>query len=98
MFPYLQFSLRGVDPVGLYDVIFDIIPASGKCFKFLNNRWMPVGKKEDEFKNHPFKHPDSPQFGADWMMQKISFDKVRLSNKPCTGAGIVSKIFIINIL
>nr|XP_022327743.1 T-box transcription factor mls-1-like isoform X3 [Crassostrea virginica] len=88
MFPYLEFSLRGVDPVGLYDVIFDIIPASGKCFKFLNNRWMPIGKKEDEFKNHPFKHPDSPQVGAAWMMRKISFDKVRLSNKPGTGAGI----------
>ena len=50
MFPYVEFSLRGVDPVGLYDVIFDIIPASNKCFKFLNNKWVPIGKKEHEFK------------------------------------------------
>lgn len=92
MFPYLEFSLRGVDPVGLYDVIFDIIPASSKSFKFLNNKWIPMGRKEEEFKNNPFKHPDSPRVGSDWMTRKISFEKVKLSNKPGTKAGIVSKI------
>lgn len=93
MFPYLEFSLRGVDPVGLYDVIFDIIPASSKSFKFLNNKWIPMGRKEEEFKNYPFKHPDSPRVGSDWMTRKISFEKIKLSNKPGTKAGIVSKIF-----
>lgn len=88
MFPYVEFSLRGVDPVGLYDVIFDIIPASSKSFKFLNNKWIPIGRKEEEFKNYPFKHPDSPRIGSDWMTRKISFEKVKLSNKPGTKAGI----------
>lgn len=89
MFPYVEFTLRGVDPVGLYDVIFDIIPASSKSFKFLNNKWIPIGRKEEEFKNYPFKHPDSPRIGSDWMTRKISFEKVKLSNKPGTKAGIV---------
>ncbi|XP_061188039.1 T-box transcription factor TBX6-like [Saccostrea echinata] len=88
MFPYVEFSLRGVDPVGLYDVIFDIIPASNKSFKFLSNKWIPIGKKEEEFKNYPFKHPDSPRIGSEWMTRKISFEKVKLSNKPGTKAGI----------
>nr|XP_011426899.2 T-box transcription factor TBX20 [Crassostrea gigas] len=88
MFPYVEFSLRGVDPVGLYDVIFDIIPASSKSFKFMNNKWIPIGRKEEEFKNYPFKHPDSPRIGSDWMTRKISFEKVKLSNKPGTQAGI----------
>ena len=90
MFPYVEFSLRGVDPVGLYDVIFDIIPASSKSFKFLNNKWIPIGRKEEEYKNYPFKHPDSPRIGSEWMTRKISFEKVKLSNKPGTKAGIVS--------
>ncbi|XP_078325666.1 uncharacterized protein LOC111127458 [Crassostrea virginica] len=88
MFPYVEFSLRGVDPVGLYDVVFDIIPASNKCFKFLNNKWVPIGKKEHEFKTQPFKHPDSPRIGSEWMTRKISFEKVKLSNKPGSKSGI----------
>ena len=93
MFPYVEFSLQGVDPVGLYDVIFDIIPASSKSFKFMNNKWIPIGRKENEFKNSPFKHPDSPQIGSDWMTRKISFEKVKLSNRPGTQAGIVSRCY-----
>ncbi|XP_062593226.1 T-box transcription factor TBX4-like, partial [Saccostrea cucullata] len=88
MFPYIEFSLRGVDPFGLYDVIFDIIPASNKSFKFLSNKWIPIGEKEEEFKNYPFKHPDSPRIGSEWMTRKISFEKIKLSNKPGTKAGI----------
>ena len=91
MFPYVEFSLRGVDPVGLYDVVFDIIPASNKCFKFLNNKWVPIGKKEHEFKTQPFKHPDSPRIGSEWMTRKILFEKVKLSNKPGSKSGIVSQ-------
>lgn len=94
MFPYVEFSLRGVDPVGLYDVIFDIIPASNKCFKFLNNKWVPIGKKEHEFKTQPFKHPDSPRIGSEWMTRKISFEKVKLSNKPGSKSGIVSFLML----
>lgn len=94
MFPYVEFSLRGVDPVGLYDVIFDIIPASNKCFKFLNNKWVPIGKKEHEFKTQPFKHPDSPRIGSEWMTRKISFEKVKLSNKPGSKSGIVSFLIL----
>lgn len=50
MFLYVEFLLRGLDFVGLYDVIFDIILVSNKCFKFLNNKWVFIGKKEYEFK------------------------------------------------
>ncbi|XP_048776887.2 T-box protein 12-like [Ostrea edulis] len=88
MFPYVEFFLKGVDPAGLYDVMFDIIPASSKSFKFLNNKWIPIGKKDEEFRNHPFKHPDSPRIGSDWMSRKISFEKIKLSNKPDTKDGI----------
>ncbi|XP_062579352.1 putative T-box protein 7 [Saccostrea cucullata] len=88
MFPYIEFSLRGVDPFGIYDVIFDIIPASSKSFKFLGNKWIPIGEKEEEFKNYPFKHPDSPRIGSEWMTRKISFEKIKLSNKPGTKTGI----------
>ncbi|XP_061185874.1 T-box transcription factor mls-1-like [Saccostrea echinata] len=88
MFPYVEFYLRGLDPFGLYDVIFDIIPASKKSFKFLNNKWVPISRKEEEYKNQPFKHQDSPRIGSEWMTRKISFEKMKLTNKPSTKAGI----------
>ncbi|XP_061185877.1 T-box protein VegT-like [Saccostrea echinata] len=88
MFPYVEFYLRGLDPFGLYDVIFDIIPASNKSFKFLNNKWVPIARKEEEYKNHSFKHPDSPRIGSEWMTRKISFEKMKLSNKPSTKPGM----------
>ncbi|XP_061185875.1 T-box transcription factor TBX20-like [Saccostrea echinata] len=88
MFPYVEFYLRGLDPFGLYDVIFDIIPASNKSFKFLNNKWIPIARKKEDYKNHPFKHPDSPRIGSEWMTRKISFEKIKLSNKPSTKPGM----------
>lgn len=92
MFPYVEFFLRGMDPIGMYDVVFDIIPASNSSFRFRKHKWVPFGIKGHEFTNRPFKHPDSPSMGCDWMMRKISFQKIRLTNKRDSKAGTVSHI------
>lgn len=89
MFPYVEISLKGVDPVGVYDIIFDIIPASNHALRFFNHKWIPTGRKEKEYQNQPFKHPDSPNTGCNWMTWIISFEKVKLTNKPDTKAGTV---------
>lgn len=92
MFPYVEFFLRGVDPIGIYDVVFDIIPASNNCFRFKKHKWIPFGSKGHEFTNRSFKHPDSPSMGCDWMTKKISFEKIRLTNNPDSKAGTVSHL------
>ncbi|XP_062617647.1 T-box transcription factor T-like [Saccostrea cucullata] len=82
MYPYVEFFLSGLDPSGLYDVIFDIIPDTEKRFKFIDNKWVPFGKKRKEFKNKAFKDQDAPKTGSELMSRKISFETVTLSNKP----------------
>ena len=81
MFPSIVFSLNGLEPTGFYDIYFEIVPASNYCFKFINNKWRAIGEAETEFKNTPYKHPESPRCGSEWMSKTISFQDVKLSNK-----------------
>lgn len=90
MFPYVEFTLKGLDPAGLYDIMFDIIPADTNYFKFVDNKWVAIGEAEEDFNNNFFKHPDSPQIGSKWMDKIISFQNVKLSNQPSCQCGIVS--------
>nr|XP_011428878.2 T-box transcription factor TBX5-A [Crassostrea gigas] len=88
MFPYVEFTLKGLDPAGLYDIMFDIIPADTNYFKFMDNKWVAIGEAEQDFNNNFFKHPDSPQIGSKWMDKIISFQNVKLSNQPSCQCGI----------
>lgn len=42
---------------------------------------MPGGKAEVPPTNAIYIHPESPNFGAHWMKEPISFAKVKLTNK-----------------
>lgn len=42
---------------------------------------MPGGKAEAAPSNPVYFHPESPNFGAHWMKEPISFAKVKLTNK-----------------
>lgn len=42
MFPYVKLTLKGLDPAGLYDIMFDIIPADTNYFKFVDNKWFSL--------------------------------------------------------
>ena len=42
-------------------------------------------------KNAIYKHPDSPNFGQDWLKDAISFQRVKLTNK---GAQKEDKIML----
>lgn len=42
IFPYVKFTLKGLDPAGLYDIMFDIIPADTNYFKFVDNKWFSL--------------------------------------------------------
>lgn len=44
-------------------------------------RKVPGGKAEVPPSNAIYIHPESPNFGAHWMKEPISFAKVKLTNK-----------------
>lgn len=95
MFPSIVFSLNGLEPTGFYDIYFEIVPASNYCFKFINNKWRAIGEAETEFKNTPYKHPESPRCGSEWMSKTISFQDVKLSNKHGEDNSIVRTLSLL---
>ena len=63
----------------------------------MNGEWIAGGKAETPPSNPIFFHPDSPNFGAHWMKEPISFTKVKLTNK-INGNGQVSFIIVNKII
>lgn len=57
----------------------------------MNGEWVPGGKAEVPPPNPIYMHPESPNFGAHWMKEPVSFAKVKLTNKT-NGNGQVSTI------
>lgn len=47
----------------------------------MNGEWVPGGKAEVAPPNPIYIHPESPNFGAHWMKEAVSFAKVKLTNK-----------------
>lgn len=47
----------------------------------MNGEWVPGGKAEVAPPNPIYIHPESPNFGAHWMKESVSFAKVKLTNK-----------------
>jgi len=60
-------------------------------WKYVNGEWVPGGKAEVPPPNPIYMHPESPNFGAHWMKEPVSFAKVKLTNKT-NGNGQVSTI------
>ncbi|TSM68832.1 T-box brain protein 1 [Bagarius yarrelli] len=66
MFPFLSFNISGLDPTAHYNIFVDVILADANHWRFQGNR--------------VYMHPDSPNTGAHWMRQEISFGKLKLTN------------------
>lgn len=57
------------------------LPFAMKRWKYVNGEWVPGGKAESQPVNAVYMHPESPNFGAHWTKDIISFHKVKLTNK-----------------
>lgn len=64
-------------------------------WKYVNGDWVPGGKAELPPQYPVYVHPESPNFGAHWMKESVSFAKVKLNNKQ-TSNGQVKYICRIN--
>ncbi|XP_061734789.1 sodium-driven chloride bicarbonate exchanger-like [Nerophis ophidion] len=81
MFPFLSFNISGLDPTAHYNIFVDVILADPNHWRFQGGKWVPCGKADTNVVgNRVYMHPDSPNTGAHWMRQEISFGKLKLTN------------------
>ncbi|ESO98344.1 hypothetical protein LOTGIDRAFT_76774, partial [Lottia gigantea] len=88
MFPHLDLSLQGLNPTRLYNILLEVCPADGKRYKFINNKWTPVGMADPMLPNPPVLHHDSPNIGSFWM-GKLSFAKIKITNHKDSNDGMI---------
>lgn len=90
MFPGLTVSVWGLDPDTKYTMQVEIVPSGKNRFKYINSKWVPVGKA-DSHENCSLlhTHPDSPASGKQWMRDRVAFKKIKLTNDKNSKKGYV---------
>ncbi|XP_037906741.1 T-related protein isoform X2 [Hermetia illucens] len=81
MFPVVKVTATGLDAAAMYTVLLEFVQVDNHRWKYVNGEWVPGGKAEVPPSNPIYVHPESPNFGAHWMKEPISFAKVKLTNK-----------------
>ncbi|XP_046895044.1 eomesodermin homolog b [Hypomesus transpacificus] len=81
MFPFLSFNINGLSLAAQYNVFVEIILADPNHWRFQGGKWVTCGKADNNTQgNKMYVHPESPNTGAHWMRQEISFGKLKLTN------------------
>ena len=91
MFPTVRVNISGLQATSMYSVLLDFVPCDQHRWKYVNGEWTPSGQAvvtSDETSGGLYLHPDSPNFGAHWMKDVVTFSKVKLTNKQ-RGNGLV---------
>ncbi|KAJ3653618.1 hypothetical protein Zmor_012858 [Zophobas morio] len=81
MFPVVKVTATGLDPKAMYTVYLEFVQIDPHRWKYVNGEWVAGGKAEVAPSKPVYMHPESPNFGAHWMKESISFAKVKLTNK-----------------
>ncbi|XP_005086009.1 T-box transcription factor TBX22 [Mesocricetus auratus] len=90
MFPSVRIKVKGLDPAKQYYVIMDVVPVDSKRYRYVyhSSQWMVAGNTDHSSITPRFYvHPDSPCSGETWMLQIISFDRVKLTNNEMDDKG-----------
>lgn len=82
MFPVLKTSFVNLEPTAIYEVVVDFIQIDNHKWKYINGEWQQGTKPDPVQLKCEYKHPDSPNFGSHWMKDSVSFNKIKLTNKP----------------
>ena len=83
---HYQARITGLDPSAMYTVLLEFQQIENHRWKYVNGEWLAGGKAEPAPQNPVYMHPDSPNFGAHWQREAVTFAKVKLTNKT-KGAG-----------
>nr|CAI5841540.1 unnamed protein product [Callosobruchus analis] len=94
MFPVVKVTASGLDPKAMYTVLLEFVQIDQHRWKYVNGEWVPGGKAEVPPSNPVYVHPESPNFGAHWMKESISFAKVKLTNKASSGGAPGGQIML----
>lgn len=81
MFPVVRIRISGLVPNAMYNVILEFVQIDSHRWKYVNGEWVPGGKAECAPTSALYVHPESPNFGAHWTKDIVSFHKVKLTNK-----------------
>ena len=84
MFPLLQLSLSGLEPSSSYALLIQFELARTNRWRFLNGEWQGAGSGcmgEPPEEGCIYIHHSSPLTGDQWMKEKVTFSKLKLSNK-----------------
>ena len=65
----------------MYSVLLEFVQIENHRWKYVNGEWLAGGKAEPPPHNPVYMHPDSPNFGAHWQREPVTFAKVKLTNK-----------------
>ncbi|KAF7654462.1 hypothetical protein LDENG_00069580 [Lucifuga dentata] len=95
MFPFLSFNITVLDPSAHYNVYVDVILADQHHWRYQGGKWVQCGKAEGNMPgNRMFMHPDSPNTGAHWMRQEVSFSKLKLTNNKGSNNNVAQMIVL----
>uniref|UniRef100_A0A8C4QZP7 T-box brain transcription factor 1 n=1 Tax=Eptatretus burgeri TaxID=7764 RepID=A0A8C4QZP7_EPTBU len=96
MFPFLAFSVCGLDPTAHYSVSVQVVLADPNHWRFQGGKWVPSGKADTNMQGNKIcMHPDSPNTGAHWMRQEIAFGKLKITNnKGASNQGQITQLKI----
>ncbi|XP_026131074.1 T-box brain protein 1-like [Carassius auratus] len=95
MFPFLSVIVAGLDPTCHYNIVVDVILADPNHWRFQGGKWVTCGKADtDVTDNRVYTHPDSPNTGAHWMRQEISFGKLKLTNNKGASSNSTQMIIL----
>lgn len=90
MFPGLSVSVWGLEADVRYTLQTEMVPAGKSRFKYINSKWVPVGKADShEACSLVHTHPDSPASGKQWMRDRVAFKKIKLTNDKSSKKGYV---------
>uniref|UniRef100_A0AAY4CYQ0 T-box domain-containing protein n=1 Tax=Denticeps clupeoides TaxID=299321 RepID=A0AAY4CYQ0_9TELE len=95
MFPFLSFNISALDPTAHYSVYVDVVLADQHHWRYQGGKWVQCGKAEGNMPgNRTYMHPDSPNTGAHWMRQELSFSKLKLTNNKGSSNNVAQMIVL----
>ncbi|XP_010891049.3 eomesodermin isoform X2 [Esox lucius] len=76
-----SFNMTGLNLSAHYNVFVEVVLADPNHWRFQGGKWVTCGKADNNMQgNKMYVHPESPNTGAHWMRQEISFGKLKLTN------------------
>ncbi|KAI1724661.1 t-box domain-containing protein [Ditylenchus destructor] len=88
MFPKVELDIKGLDPKANYVIVITMKPVDNYRYKFQGGGWSPAGQDDIPETSSTVAHHDGPYASGDfWMSNTVSFDRVKLTNKPNVEGG-----------